>query len=609
MGKIQKTSNEVKAAIQRKSAYSLPNNPTDSGYKANDIRNAFYKPIIDAANSALTEIDRIVDELNGVLGYSTKGVDSVESVTGIYYHGSDKLIYTFADSKFTISGYEGTEAVDLVLPASVFYDGAYYPVVAIAAEAFKNKAITGIEIPSSILTIGNSAFYGCSGMTKATIYGSVSLGTDVFTTGLIDFEVPKENLASYQTSLASYAHSITGFNTILNNANEIVTLKSNKLDKVSSSNANERVYAIGTTGSQKTHKLVSTPTENEIPIYLTGGRIKVGTPTENDDSTPKSYVEGRLASMGAYIDFSINPSTYVMTLNLKNEAGTVLSSGTVDLPLESMILGATYSNGVLTLNIKTADNSLNNTTIDVNISDLISGLVSESDFNEEVDRLDDRIDDTNDDLDTLAAEVDQKEIYAHTAFHSEESETAKNYTKGGGTDKKFRQIEKDTATTIALSMDTDYKLTVSLLNKKGTAISSGVVDLPIESLITQATYSSGVLTLTFQSGDTADIDISSLISGLVADTTTINGKRLNANITLSASDVNAYDKTETYTKTEVSNLLQAIQLQIDNITVDCVGYAVMSEEADKARDYIKGGRIDKQFKAIIERIITLENRE
>ena len=64
MARIQNISAETKSAIQRKSAYSLPNNPTDSGYKANDIRNAFYKPIIDAANSALTEIDRVVNELD-----------------------------------------------------------------------------------------------------------------------------------------------------------------------------------------------------------------------------------------------------------------------------------------------------------------------------------------------------------------------------------------------------------------------------------------------------------------------------------------------------------------------------------------------------------------
>ena len=38
MDRIQKVNAEVKSAIQRKSAYTLPNNPTDSGWKANDMR-------------------------------------------------------------------------------------------------------------------------------------------------------------------------------------------------------------------------------------------------------------------------------------------------------------------------------------------------------------------------------------------------------------------------------------------------------------------------------------------------------------------------------------------------------------------------------------------
>ena len=96
-----------------------------------------------------------------------------------------------------------------------------------------------------------------------------------------------------------------------------------------------------------------------------------------------------------------------MTIQLKNEDGTVLSSGSVDLPLESMILGAKYANGILSLNIKTADGSMNNTVIDVNISDLISGLVSDT-FEAEVGRLDGRINQANNAHQALVAEVDQR---------------------------------------------------------------------------------------------------------------------------------------------------------------------------------------------------------
>lgn len=64
MPKINKTSTEVRNAILRKSAYSLPDNPSNLGYKPKEIRERLYKPIIDESNSMQSELDRIVDELN-----------------------------------------------------------------------------------------------------------------------------------------------------------------------------------------------------------------------------------------------------------------------------------------------------------------------------------------------------------------------------------------------------------------------------------------------------------------------------------------------------------------------------------------------------------------
>lgn len=64
MPKINKTSKEVRNAILRKSAYSLPDNPSNLGYKPKEIRERLYKPITDESNSMQSELDRIVDELN-----------------------------------------------------------------------------------------------------------------------------------------------------------------------------------------------------------------------------------------------------------------------------------------------------------------------------------------------------------------------------------------------------------------------------------------------------------------------------------------------------------------------------------------------------------------
>lgn len=76
---------------------------------------------------------------------------------------------------------------------------------------------------------------------------------------------------------------------------------------------------------------------------------------------------------GSSIELSINSSTYVMTLNLKNSAGTIISTGTIDLPLETMVVGATYDN----TNKKIVLTLKNGSTIDVPVADLVSGLQSE----------------------------------------------------------------------------------------------------------------------------------------------------------------------------------------------------------------------------------------
>jgi len=70
---------------------------------------------------------------------------------------------------------------------------------------------------------------------------------------------------------------------------------------------------------------------------------------------------------------SIDSSTYVMTMSLRNSNNEVLNTQTVDLPLETMVVGGTYdsTNEKIVLELK------NGTTIDVPVGDLINGLQSE----------------------------------------------------------------------------------------------------------------------------------------------------------------------------------------------------------------------------------------
>jgi len=70
---------------------------------------------------------------------------------------------------------------------------------------------------------------------------------------------------------------------------------------------------------------------------------------------------------------SIDSDTYVMTMSLRNSNNDILNTQTVDLPLETMVVGGSYDsvNKKIVLTLK------NGNTIDVPVGDLINGLQSE----------------------------------------------------------------------------------------------------------------------------------------------------------------------------------------------------------------------------------------
>ena len=76
---------------------------------------------------------------------------------------------------------------------------------------------------------------------------------------------------------------------------------------------------------------------------------------------------------GSLIDLEINQTTYVVTLSLKDQDGNVISTDTIDLPLENVVVSGRYDNTtkkvILTLE--------NGSEVDFSIADLVSGLQSE----------------------------------------------------------------------------------------------------------------------------------------------------------------------------------------------------------------------------------------
>lgn len=92
-------------------------------------------------------------------------------VDGIYYNvnGTEATV-TSKGSGYTSNTYSG----DVVIPATVNYNGNLYTVTAIGAHAFWFcNALTSIDLPNTITSIGSSAFWGCTSLTSILIPKSV----------------------------------------------------------------------------------------------------------------------------------------------------------------------------------------------------------------------------------------------------------------------------------------------------------------------------------------------------------------------------------------------------------------------------------------------------
>ena len=97
--------------------------------------------------------------------------------------------------------YETTSLIGpICIPSYVSYANTTYKIIGIEKHAFQaNNLITSIEIPESCISIGDSAFYNCSGLTHINIPSKIeSIFEHTFTgcTGLLAVELNSNSIAS-----------------------------------------------------------------------------------------------------------------------------------------------------------------------------------------------------------------------------------------------------------------------------------------------------------------------------------------------------------------------------------------------------------------------------
>ena len=142
------------------------------------------------------------------------------------------------------------------------------------------------------------------------------------------------------------------------------------------------------TGKQLSTEDYTTAEKNKLANIESGAQVNVleGVKVNNQPLTPTNKVVNidltsyakinDMETYGKTLEVGINSSTYVMTFTLKDANGNTLTTQSVDLPLETMVVNGSYDS-VNKAIILTLDNG---NTITIPVADLVSGLVSTTDL-------------------------------------------------------------------------------------------------------------------------------------------------------------------------------------------------------------------------------------
>ena len=110
----------------------------------------------------------------------------------------------FPNNNAVVFDCDESKSGDLIIPSTISYNGTTYSVTSIGDRAFYYcSGLTSVAIPNGVTSIGGSAFYGCNGLTSVVSNAVVppALGNEVFTNpNSCNVTVPCGSLEAYTSS-------------------------------------------------------------------------------------------------------------------------------------------------------------------------------------------------------------------------------------------------------------------------------------------------------------------------------------------------------------------------------------------------------------------------
>lgn len=202
--------------------------------------------------------------------------------------------------------------------------------------------------------------------------------------------MPNENaleLATLQDIIYGISQSISEIE------EDLEKLDEDKLSKVTDAATYKRVYGVDDKGNQIMLSAAASPS-GQMPLYSEkGALIAKMTPIDGmpggeypSEVVNLAFINELRKHIGAGVKFSMDPTTYIVSIDVVNIDGQVIYHTELDLPLEEFIVDANYEDGKIIFVLRSGKE------IEIPVANIVNGLVTEAKHKADIDAVNNKID-------------------------------------------------------------------------------------------------------------------------------------------------------------------------------------------------------------------------